>query len=113
MQDYSSKENVDSLAPKATSPLVLLEHKKLLTENKELKEQVAKLSKSNKLLKSALNDMQFKNEELCRRINQNVELHEPKLEEQEVKVVNGKEETSFDAISSIKEELVAEFLSNE
>lgn len=113
MQDCLSKENADPLAPRSSSPLVLLEHKKLLAENKELKEQVEKLAKSNELLKSALSDMQLKNEELCRRINRSVELREPKLKEQEVKAVGGKEETSFDAISSIKEELVAEFLSNE
>jgi chromosome segregation ATPase len=73
VQSKQLKENINpisSIIPKGISPRPSVELKKLLTDKKELKEQVENLTKENELLKTALNDLQKKNENLSNKIDE-------------------------------------------
>jgi len=120
VQGRQLKENINlslNVIPKGMPPRPSAELKKFLSENKALKEQVEKLTKENELLKTALNDLQKKNESLSNKIslineeslNSKANNRYIRNDEREIEL----NDASFDAISSVKDEVMVEFLSNE
>lgn len=90
----------------------------ITTENKALKEQVINLNKLNAVLTTGLSDLQLKNEKLCNLINEmQEEINTLKMSKcinnenkgNEIAIMN----ESFDAISSIKEDIINEFLNKD
>eukprot|EP00826_Nyctotherus_ovalis_P023376 TRINITY_DN17964_c0_g1_i2.p1 TRINITY_DN17964_c0_g1~~TRINITY_DN17964_c0_g1_i2.p1 ORF type:complete len:155 (+),score=23.33 TRINITY_DN17964_c0_g1_i2:114-578(+) len=115
------KENVIPLVSKSTvrkgmPPRPSAELKKLASENKELREQITDLRKANELLKSALSDLQAKNEAFCSKLSLLTEGRHDYSSPNGKSDAAGNDELkseSFGALSSIKDEAIAEFMSNE